>query len=91
MSITILQEYFDELGLTSLSGYLETYLHEDASLDRPLTESLVSLFNYEITQRRQRTAKMRLTMSGLPVTKTLEEFELDMIEGISNKQLCSLL
>ncbi len=90
MSLTILQEYLDELSLNSLVDYLETYLHEEASLDRPLTESLVSFFNYKITQRRQRTAKMRLTMSGLPVTKTLEEFELDNVEGISSKQLQTL-
>lgn len=90
MSITILEENLRELGLTSLVEYLDTFLHEESTLDRPLTESLLSLFNYELTQRKQRTAKIRLNMSGLPVTKTLEEFELSEIEGISGKQLQTL-
>jgi len=73
----ILKCQLEELGLSFILGNMDTFLHEESNKDRPLIETLSDLFDNEITQRRQRAAKARLKMSGLPVIKTLEEFDTD--------------
>jgi len=86
----ILKCQLEELGLSFILGNMDTFLHEESNKDRTLIETLSDLFDNEITLRRQRAAKARLKMSGLPVIKTLDEFDTDEVEGITRKKLNEL-
>lgn len=89
-TLSIVKTQLEELGLGFLHGGIETFLHDEARRERPLTETLADLFDQEITQRRQRAAKTRLKLSALPTVKTLEEFKTDQVEGITRKKLNEL-
>jgi DNA replication protein DnaC len=89
-ALDILRHQLDELGLAFASGDLDTFLHDQARKDKPLVESLTELLDVELSQRRQRAAKTRLKLSRLPATKSLEEFEEEVVEGISRKKLNEL-
>ena len=89
-ALDILKTQIEELGLTFTLGNIDTFLHEQATSERSLVETLSLLFDHEITQRRQRAAKARLKMSVLPAVKVLEEFDTAHAEGISRKKLNEL-
>jgi len=90
-ALDILKTQLDELDLSFSLGNIDTFLHEQANSERGLIETLSSLFDHEIAQRRQRAAKARLKMSGLPAIKTLDEFDIEHPEGVSRKKLNELL
>lgn len=93
MSEAILEQFkgqLAELEFDFLPGDLDSFLHEESRQERPLLETLTSLFDCEISQRRQRAAKMRLKLSRLPEIKRLEDFKTDNVEGISRKQINEL-
>ncbi len=85
-----LRTQLEELEFDFLPGEIESFLHEESRLERPLLETLTGLLDCEITQRRQRAAKMRLKLSRLPEIKRLEDFETDNVEGVSRKKLDEL-
>jgi DNA replication protein DnaC len=85
-----LREQLYELEFDFLPDNLETLLHEQSHKERPLVEALTSLLDCEITQRRQRAAKMRLKLSRVPNQKTLQSFESDRLDGITATQLNEL-
>ena len=93
MSAVILEQLktqLEELEFDFLPGSLESFLHEESRQERPLLETLTSLFDSEISQRRQRAGKMRLKLARLPEIKRLEDFETENLEGISKKKLLEL-
>jgi DNA replication protein DnaC len=85
-----LKTQMEELDFDFLPGQLETLLHEESQKDRPLVETLISMFDVELTQKRQRAAKMRLKLSRIPQVKMLDQLDLSDVEGISQKQLTEL-
>lgn len=93
MSVVLIEQLktqLSELDFDFLVGGIESFLHEESRQERPLLETLTSLFDCEITQRRQRAAKMRLKLARLPEIKRLEDFNTEYLEGISRKKLDEL-
>jgi len=90
-ALDILKTQLDEVGLSFALGNIDTFLHEQANSERGFVETLSLMLDHEIGQRRQRAARARLKMSGLPAIKTLEEFDVSHPEGISRKKLNELL
>lgn len=88
--LDIVKSQLEELGLSFILGNIDTFLHDEATHERPLTETLSDLFDHELTLRKQRAAKARLKMSNLPVVKTLDEFYPDEVEGITKKRINDL-
>lgn len=87
-----LKNQLEELSFDFIPGDLDSFLHEESNKDRPFIETLSDLLGNEISQKRQRAAKMRLKLSRLPEIKRLEDFEFETgnMEGISQKQLNEL-
>jgi DNA replication protein DnaC len=90
VTLEILRNDLMELNLGFASNYLDTFLHEQSRVEKPLVESLCDLLDHEITQRRQRAAKTRLKLSRLPAVKNLEDFNINAVEGITKKKLAEL-
>lgn len=88
--LEILRNNLLELNLGFASSYIDTFLHEHSRGDKPLVESLCDLLDHEVTQRRQRAAKTRLKLSRLPAIKSLEDFKVDEVEGITKRKLAEL-
>lgn len=89
-ALDILRHNLTELNLGFLHNSIDTFLHDQSRKERPLLETLCDLFDHEITQRRQRAAKMRLKLSRLPAIKQITDFNIDEVEGISGKKLAEL-
>lgn len=93
MSAVILEQLkhqLEELNFDFLPGNLDSFLHEESRKERPLLETLTSLFDCEITQRRQRASKMRLKLARLTEIKRLDDFDSEHPEGITKKQIADL-
>jgi len=90
VTIERLKTQMSELDFDFLPGQVETFLHEESQKDRPLIETLISMLDVELSQKRQRAAKMRLKLSRIPQVKLLDQLELSDVEGISQKQLNEL-
>jgi DNA replication protein DnaC len=89
-ALDILKFQIGELGLGFLTGHIDTFLHHEAKQERSFLEALTELFDHEITQRKQRAAKTRLKLSRLPCIKSLDDFEVERVEGITRKKLNEL-
>jgi len=89
-ALEILKYNLTELNLGFVHSSIDTFLHDESRKDRPLLETLCDLFDHEVTQRRQRAAKTRLKLSRLPAIKQIGDFNIDEVEGISNKKLAEL-
>lgn len=90
MTTESIQNQMNELGLFFGAEQLETFLHEETKCERPLMESLFGLFESEINRRRERSARTRLKISRIPQIKTVEDFDVEAVEGISRRQLNEL-
>lgn len=71
----------EELGLTFMAASLESFLSEQAGKACTLTESLSALLAIEYGARKERTARTRLKLSGMPQTKCFEDFDLSWLKG----------
>lgn len=76
----------NELGLTFMSAGLESYLQEQSRNEKSLIESIDELIELEYIPRKQRMAKTRLKVSGIPQLKRLEDFDLEWPKGGITKQ-----
>jgi DNA replication protein DnaC len=91
LSLSSLEEKMRELGLDFMAGGLESLLSEESRKDRPLMESFHALVDTEYYPRKERMAKTRLKVSGMPVIKRIEDFDLQWLKGgISGKKLKEL-
>ena len=71
----------EELGLSFMAADLESFLADPARTDSTFVESLGELLAVEYQARKERTARTRLKLSGMPQTKRLEEFDLSWLKG----------
>jgi len=71
----------EELGLLFMSAGFESYLAEASRNDKPLKEAIADLLELEYIPRKERMARTRLKVSGIPQVKRLEDFELSWIKG----------
>ncbi len=81
----------EELGLSFMSAGFESFLSSQVNQDAPLMESIGELIDLELIPRKARMAKTRLKVSGIPHSKTLENFDLSWPKGgITQKQFNEL-
>lgn len=71
----------EELGLTLMAASFESYLAEQSREDKPLLDSISDMLDLEYYPRKERVARTRLKVSGLPEIKRLEDFDLSWIKG----------
>lgn len=71
----------EELGLSYMAAHLETWLAAPRTEEASMLDSITELIDLEYTSRKERTARTRLKLSGMPQTKRLEDFELSWLKG----------
>ena len=71
----------EELGLTLMAANFESYIAEKSREDKPLLDSIGEMLDLEYYPRKERMAKTRLKISGLPEIKRLEDFDLSWLKG----------
>jgi DNA replication protein DnaC len=80
-----------ELGLSFMAASLESYLADQSRNENTLLERLTDLVDLEYIPRRERAARTRLKISGMPHYKRLEDFDLSWLKGGLTKQKLSEL
>jgi DNA replication protein DnaC len=81
----------EELGLSFMAAGFESFLACQVNQEAPLLEAIGELVDLELIPRKERMAKTRLKVSGIPHSKTLEEFDLDWLKGgLTRKQFNEL-
>lgn len=85
-TISTLSMKLEELGLTFLAASLESYLADQSRNENTLLERLTDLFDLEYIPRRERAAKTRLKISGMPQYKQFEDFDISWLKGGLSKQ-----
>jgi len=78
---TFLSDRMEELGLGFMAASLESFLSEQAGKSQTFTQSLSALLDIEYSARKERTARTRLKLSGMPQTKGFEDFDLSWLKG----------
>jgi DNA replication protein DnaC len=76
-----LQGRMDELGLSFMAAGLESYLERQSRVEQTLLQSIADLIDLEVVPRKERAAKSRVKLSGLPAIKRLEDFDQSWIKG----------
>lgn len=81
VQLLTVQNRLEELGFSFMASGLESYLEEAARRDRSLLETVADLVDLEYLPRKERAAKSRVKLSGLPAVKRLEDFDLSWPKG----------
>jgi len=71
----------EELGLSFMAASLESFLAEQSRNENTFLERLIELVDLEYIPRRERAARTRLKISGMPQYKSLEDFDLSWLKG----------
>jgi DNA replication protein DnaC len=85
-STATLSMKLEELGLSFMAASLESYLAEQSRNENTLLERLTDLVDLEYVPRRERAARTRLKISGMPQYKAIEEFDLSWLKGGLSRQ-----
>lgn len=83
MDITIqsITARMEEMGLSFMAAGFESYLAEASREDKPLRDAVYDLLELEYIPRKERMAKTRLKVSGIPQIKQLEDFDISWLKG----------
>jgi hypothetical protein len=76
LNIEMVKDRMNSLGLDFMAAGFESFLSEASRKDVPLLESIADLIDIEYIPRKDRMAKTRLKVSGIPQIKNLEDFDL---------------
>jgi len=71
----------EELGLSFMAASLESYLADQSRNENTLIERLIDLVDLEYIPRKERAARTRLKISGMPQYKQLSDFDLSWLKG----------
>ena len=71
----------EELGLSFMAASLESYLADQSRNENTLIERLTDLVDLEYIPRKERAARTRLKISGMPQYKQLSDFDLSWLKG----------
>ena len=71
IQITNIVTRLEYLGLPVLSNSIESFLSDPARKDETLLESLYSFVDIEYCLRKERSARTRIKVSGMPVSQSL--------------------
>jgi DNA replication protein DnaC len=85
-SLVTITGKLEELGLSFMASSLESFLAEQSRNENTLLERLADLVDLEYIPRRERAARTRLKISGMPQYKTLADFDLSWLKGGLTKQ-----
>lgn len=80
-AIVTLSGKLEELGLSFMAASLESFLADQSRSENTLLERLTDLVDLEYIPRRERAARTRLKISGMPQYKTLDDFDLSWLKG----------
>jgi DNA replication protein DnaC len=80
-AVSTLASRMEELGLSFMASGLESFVADQARTQTTLLESIHALVDLEYLARKERTARTRLKLSGMPQSKSLEDFELSWLKG----------
>ena len=81
LSLSMLASRMEELGLSFMASGLESFVADQARTQTTLLESIHALVDLEYVARKERMARTRLKLSGMPQIKHLEEFDLSWLKG----------
>jgi DNA replication protein DnaC len=81
LTVQTVTDRMEELGLLFMAAGFESYLSDKSREDIPLVDAIADLIELEYIPRKERMAKTRLKVSGLPQVKRLEEFDLSWPKG----------
>lgn len=83
MDITLqtITSRMEELGLGFMAAGFESYLADASRENKTLKDAINDLLELEYIPRKERMAKTRLKVSGIPQIKRLEDFELSWLKG----------
>jgi DNA replication protein DnaC len=81
LGISALASRMEELGLVFMASGLESFVADQARSETTLLESIRVLVDLEYVARKERTARTRLKLSGMPQAKRLEDFDLSWLKG----------
>ncbi len=89
--LVALQTRMESLGLDFMAAGLDSFLDAQAKNDNSLVSILSDLTDLEYSPRKERSARSRVKLSGLPSVKRLEDFDLSWLKGgLSKKQFADL-
>lgn len=81
------------LGLITAEEMLDNWISTASSNDKTPLEILDHLFEQEVSIRRESAIRTRLKISGIPVKKRIDDFDLDFQKSIDRKvlnELCTM-
>jgi len=81
LGISTLASRMEELGLVFMASGLESFIADQARSETTLLQSIQSLVDLEYLARKERTARTRVKLSGMPQSKRLDDFELTWLKG----------
>ncbi|MCR2043438.1 IS21-like element helper ATPase IstB [Anaerosalibacter massiliensis] len=86
-----IKEYAKELKLSNLCRKAEDFIEDGEKKDLSYQDFLLNILNEEIVAKEEKRRQGRLKNSGLPIIKTIEEFDFEFQKSITKKQINRLL
>ncbi len=77
----LVKERMEKLGLSFMAAGFDSFLSDQSRREDSLLEVLTDLIDLEYHPRKERMARTRLKVSGIPVHKRLEDFDLSWLKG----------
>jgi DNA replication protein DnaC len=75
------EELMQRLDLQFMQNHFESWISNQTRSEEPLMDSIVSLLELEHLPRTERQIRTRLKVSGIPVHKRLEDYDLSWPDG----------
>ena len=88
--LTTTQEKLKTLRMSESANYLPILLKEAEKGDMTYLNFLNSILSYELKRREEKLLERRLKWAAFPTHKTLDEFNLNEQQSLSQKQLNQL-
>jgi DNA replication protein DnaC len=79
--VASLNSRLEYLGLAVLANSIESFLADPVRRDETLLESLGAFIDMEYCLRKERSARTRIKVSGMPSMKRLDDYDLSWIKG----------
>ena len=77
----LVKERMEKLGLSFMAAGFDSFLSDQSRREDSLLAVLTDLIDLEYHPRKERMARTRLKVSGIPVHKRLEDFDLSWLKG----------
>jgi len=81
IKMAAVQSRLDNLGLSFMSAGLESFLADSKVAEMPALDMIRELLDLEILPRKERSARSRIKLSGMPCLKRVEDFDLAWLKG----------